>query len=151
MIGQRNGFLVFLLAALLGVSHLLLTTPLPAMAAAGGPSSKPNPSTASVSRDSATTFTTRIALGEDVVAIDVAIANETVTGGGRARVPLGSEVRLTVTADISGEVHLHGYDLRAPLSPEAPSIIEFTADIPGIFEMELEGGHRLLLELEVRP
>ncbi len=138
MIGQRNGFLVFLLAAMLGVSHLLLTTPLPAMAVASDP-------------PSATTSTTRIAFGEDVVAIDVVIANETVTGGGRARVPLGSEVRLTVTADISDEVHLHGYDLRAPLSPEAPSIVEFTADIPGIFEMELEGGHLLLLELEVRP
>jgi hypothetical protein len=149
MIGQRNGFPVFLLAALLGVSRLLLTPPLPAMAAGGDPSSKPNPFT--VTSTSAMTSTTRIAFGEDVVAIDVVIANETVTGGGRARVPLGSEVRLTVTADISDEVHLHGYDLRAPLSPEAPFIVEFTADIPGIFEMELEGGHQLLLELEVRP
>lgn len=67
----------------------------------------------------------------------------------RVRVEIGAAVRIEVTADVSDEVHLHGYDLLAHVSPEAPGVIELVADIPGIFEVELEGAHDLLFELEV--
>lgn len=74
-----------------------------------------------------------------------------VAGPGRVEIERGEVVVLLVAADVADEVHLHGYDLRADVSPDQAAMIEFTADIPGIFELELEDGHTLLAELEVRP
>ena len=58
-------------------------------------------------------------------------------------------MRIEVTSDVTEEVHLHGYDLTAPVSPGSPGIIEFTAEIPGVFEVELEDAHKRLFELRV--
>ena len=44
---------------------------------------------------------------------------------------------------------MHGYDLLADVAPGAPAEITFVAEIPGQFEVELEGGHTLLAELTV--
>ncbi len=41
---------------------------------------------------------------------------------------------------MSDEVHVHGYDHRAPVAPGAPAEVRFTPDIPGVFEVELEAG-----------
>ena len=49
------------------------------------------------------------------------------------RVTRGETVRLTFTADEHGEVHLHGYDLTAQVSPEHPGQLEFTAENAGAF------------------
>jgi hypothetical protein len=61
----------------------------------------------------------------------------------------GRTVRLRVTADVSDEVHVHGYDRFAEVAPDRPAIIEFVADIEGIFEVELEGARQLIVELKV--
>jgi hypothetical protein len=37
-----------------------------------------------------------------------------------------------------------------PVAPDKPATIEFAADLPGIYEVELEAAKRKLLELEVR-
>jgi len=79
----------------------------------------------------------------------------TVTGGalegeaGRASVPVGEEVTIVVSADEADEVHVHGYDLFADVAPDQPAEITFPADIPGVFEVELEGSGLLVVELEV--
>ncbi len=83
--------------------------------------------------------------------IEVTVEAGTVEGGGRVRVPLGDRVKLTVAADVSDEVHVHGYDLAADVAPGALAVFEFLADIPGIFEVELHRAHSLLLDLEVAP
>lgn len=78
----------------------------------------------------------------------------TVTGGSeveRFRVRLDGEIRLTVTAEVTDEVHLHGYDLYGRVAPGAPAVLEFTAAIPGVFEIELEGSGTLIGELQVEP
>lgn len=49
------------------------------------------------------------------------------------RVSQGDTVRLTFTSDEPGEVHLHGYDLTAPVSPEHPGELEFEATTAGAF------------------
>ncbi len=72
-----------------------------------------------------------------------------VGGAGELRVDLGSEVRLVVVADVVDHLHVHGYDLFFDLSPGEEMAIEFVADVPGVFEVELEGAGLLLLELEV--
>lgn len=75
---------------------------------------------------------------------------EVTTAGPRVVVDLGSAVRLVVTADVSDEVHVHGYDRSAAVTPGSPAVVEFTATIPGIFEVELEEAGLPLVELEVR-
>jgi hypothetical protein len=68
----------------------------------------------------------------------------------RVKLAAGEPVRIRVEADVADEVHVHGYDLIKPVGPGKPATIEFTADLPGVYEVELEGAKRKLLELEVR-
>ena len=73
-----------------------------------------------------------------------------VTGEGRVSVKLGEQVTIRVVSDVAEEIHVHTYDLTAELEPEAPGRITFTADIPGVHEVELESSHLRLLSLEVQ-
>jgi hypothetical protein len=68
----------------------------------------------------------------------------------RVRVDRGERVRIQVEADVADEVHVHGYDLKRPVGPGKPATIEFAADLPGIYEVELEQARRKLFDLEVR-
>jgi hypothetical protein len=72
--------------------------------------------------------------------------------GATARVPvkLGSQVQLQVTADVTDEVHVHGYDLTKDTVPGQPVTVLFTADIPGVFEVELEDSKLPLTRLQVQ-
>jgi len=63
----------------------------------------------------------------------------------------GDTVLLQVTADQADEVHVHGYDEKADVSPGAPVKLQFTADATGIFEVELEGSQTKLGDLRVKP
>ena len=65
-------------------------------------------------------------------------------------VTLGDEVILVVSSDKTDEVHVHGYDETDDVSPKKRAEIEFTADIPGVFEVELEEATQLLFELQVQ-
>ena len=49
------------------------------------------------------------------------------------QVKQGDTVSFTFTADEAGEVHLHGYNLTAPVSPGQPSILNFGASTAGAF------------------
>ncbi len=57
---------------------------------------------------------------------------------GRIRVAVGEQVTLRVKSLRSDEVHLHGYDLSAPVDARRPAVLTFTASVPGVFELELE-------------
>lgn len=81
--------------------------------------------------------------------IEIVVSSGTVEAPQRPVVARGDLVTIVVVSDTIDEVHVHGYDLFADIGPEAPTTIEFMADIPGIFEVELESSHLLLLELEV--
>jgi len=83
----------------------------------------------------------------DVIDIDLTAGDDP----GRVRVELGRTVRISITADFTDEVHIHGYDFRADVGPGAPAVLEFVADIPGLFEVELEEARRRVVELEVTP
>jgi hypothetical protein len=65
------------------------------------------------------------------------------------QVGVNTPVQIQVTADRSEEAHLHGYDLSADLEPGVPGVIDFVASTPGLFLLELEGSHLLLVQLEV--
>jgi hypothetical protein len=64
-------------------------------------------------------------------------------------VTAGSEVTLNVTSDVADEIHVHGYDEKADVEGGGTATITFTADIPGQFEVELEGAHLKLVVLRV--
>ncbi len=69
--------------------------------------------------------------------------------GERIDVDLGDTVRIVITLADADEVHVHTYDHSIEVSPGEEAVLEFVVDIPGIFEVELEGAHTLLFELEV--
>lgn len=79
----------------------------------------------------------------------------TVRGGqvsgdtGRVEVPLGTPVTVAVTSDVADEIHVHGYNLTADVPAGESGSVDFTATIPGVFEVELEGAHLQLFELQV--
>ena len=82
--------------------------------------------------------------------IEVSVENGEVVGGLETIVfELGAEVWIVVYSDSADHVHVHGYDLFYDVTPELPADIMFVADIPGVFEIELEGAHLLIAELEV--
>ena len=64
-------------------------------------------------------------------------------------VDLGDQVVLSISSDSSDDVHVHGYDLSAPLAPDAPAVLTFAADKPGAWDVELHDAGTLLLELQV--
>jgi len=99
-----------------------------------------------------TTATT--AAGPVDVAVTVVAGTVTVTVGGapasdHVSVAEGAQVHLSVTSDVADEVHLHGYDMMVDLEEGVAGSIDFTANIAGIFEVELEASALHLIDLEV--
>ena len=82
-------------------------------------------------------------------AVEIEVEEGQVEGPSRIIVAQGDHVAIEVKADVADEVHVHGYDVFADLSPGEGVLIRFRADIPGIFEVELEGTGLLLTQLEV--
>jgi hypothetical protein len=131
------------------------------LAACGGDGSSQATGTTATTPTAATTATT-VAGGTSTSGKPTTTADPTpvievrVVGGKpqggvrRERIDSGETVVLRVTADVADEVHLHGYDKSADVAPGKPAQIRFTADIPGVFEVELEQRRQKLLDLEVR-
>ena len=99
-----------------------------------------NPSTTTT--DPGTTTTT-------VRPIDITIESGETSGLDLIKVTLGDTVEVMILSDAPGEVHVHGYDLFFELEADTPLLVSFLADVPGVFEVELEGSHLLLFDLEV--
>lgn len=97
---------------------------------------------------SATTATTTVVPDFDLIEVDLTAPGD---DPGRVPVELGHTVRLVITADTTDEVHLHGYDIKASVAPGSPAVLEFVADIPGIFDVELEGTGQEIMQLQVAP
>ena len=83
--------------------------------------------------------------------VEVVVRGGSVRGGGRQTVSLNERVRLRVTSDVSDEVHVHGYEHRFAVGATGPAEITFVANLPGVFEVELEKARRRLVTLEVQP
>ena len=83
--------------------------------------------------------------------VAVTVKNGKVTGDtGRVKVEQGSKVQIRVTSDVSDEVHLHGYDKMVDVKAGGTAKLTFTADIPGLFEVELESRAKQLTQLQVQ-
>lgn len=75
----------------------------------------------------------------------------TVVGPDLFSFALNDEVSITIYSSVTDELHIHGYDHFFQLEAGESVEVMFVADIPGIFEAELESDHFLLFELEVTP
>ncbi len=90
------------------------------------------------------------ALADAVQTVVVEVVDGAPVGGvERVEVDLGSVVALMVTSDTAEEVHVHGYDILRAVSDGYPAHFAFKAEIPGVFEVELEGSGLLLTLLEI--
>ncbi|MET0566305.1 MAG: hypothetical protein ABW021_07675 [Acidimicrobiia bacterium] len=106
-----------------------------------------------------TTTTTTIAattstVGETTTTgqeIDVIVDAGEVSGPGRFTFTVGDPVSIWMLSDVDAEIHVHGYDLFFEAMAGVPIEIALTADVPGIWEVELEETHVPLFVLEVTP
>jgi hypothetical protein len=76
---------------------------------------------------------------------------EPVDGIVRAEAKQGDPVVVIVRSDVADEVHVHGYDLMADVAPGKPVRMEFTANLTGRFEIELEDRAKQIAQLTVLP
>jgi hypothetical protein len=83
--------------------------------------------------------------------IEVTYRDGAVQGPTSFTVTQGDRVRILVHADVSDEVHFHGYDLMADVTPDEPAQIDFVANAAGEYEVELEDLGEPLFELEIVP
>ena len=74
---------------------------------------------------------------------------EVVGGAQKVTVERGNTVNLVVSADVADEVHVHGYDMTAELTPDTPVALTFQADSGGVYEVELEELGETLVTLQV--
>ena len=89
-------------------------------------------------------------------AFELAIVKGRVDGAQETlRVRKGDKVELRWTSDRRIALHLHGYDIEATVTPEAPAVMSFQARIAGRFPVSEHGQgsshERPLLYLEVLP
>ena len=90
--------------------------------------------------------------------IEVRIENRKVVGDHIIRVTQDQLVEMTWTTDEAAELHIHGYDIRFGISPDAPAKVSFTAHATGRFAVTSHGfggqhghGHDTLVYIEVYP
>ncbi|MDQ1712570.1 MAG: hypothetical protein QOE45_2020 [Frankiaceae bacterium] len=124
-----------------------------------GPPSTSAPATTPAPATTTTTAATPSASGPSCPAAaalpnGATLVTATVTGGrvttphAQWSVKLGSAVRVAVTADVADEVHVHSYDKKQDTTPGCPTAIDFTANIPGTVEVELENAKLHLFDIK---
>lgn len=86
----------------------------------------------------------------DVRAVIRIAGGEVTSAPDRIEADKGDVVRIEVHSDAPDTVHLHWYDLEAPVRPGEPAVITFTAGQTGRFEVESHDSGLLLTQLLVR-
>ena len=69
----------------------------------------------------------------------------------KIRFEQGQTVRFRVRADVTDEIHVHGYDLMKDIEPGKTIEFSFPAEITGVFEIELESADEQIGQLRVDP
>ena len=125
---------------------LLIAAVVPLAGCAGKPPPAAGPASGSTSGAGAGAAGSAVAMKR----IEVTVAHGTASGDtGRVKVATGTAVTLVVTSDTADEVHVHGYDIETALTAGTPKTLHFTADVPGVFEVELHHAGLVLLHLQV--
>lgn len=94
--------------------------------------------------------TTGATSGTQAERIEITVSGGEVDGPGTVPLDAGTDVELVVTSDVDDHIHVHGYDIFQGVTAGEPATLTFTADIPGVFEVELEDSGAHLVDLQVR-
>ena len=113
----------------------------------GGGSSQTGTTASETTQPSTTTSTTPAQATTMTIVVVRGVPKGGIT---RATVQKGDRVVVAVTSDVSDEVHVHGYDLKANVAPGKPARIAFVASVPGRFDVELESRSLQIGDLTVR-
>ena len=96
--------------------------------------------------------------GDADVTIEVEIRERKVLGDQVIRLTQGQIVKMIWKSDEETQVHIHGYEIHIPTSPEAPAEIMFEAHATGRYPVTSHGFggeygkmHEMLLYIEVYP
>jgi hypothetical protein len=94
----------------------------------------------------------------NAVRIEIRIENRKVVGDQVIRFTEGQRVEIVWITDEAAELHMHGYDIRIEISPNAPAEMVFTAHATGRFAVTSHGfggehghGHETLAYIEIHP
>ncbi len=88
--------------------------------------------------------------GPTIRTISITVRGTQVTGEtGRVTVALGTPITVSVASDVADQIHVHGYDRKAEIPAGSTGSVSFTANAPGVFEVELEGSKLQLVQLQV--
>lgn len=77
--------------------------------------------------------------------------NKLISGPDPITVTEGEIVTITIFADKTEELHLHGYNKMIELSASSPAVLRFVANLTGHFEYELEQEKVTIGALDVLP
>ncbi len=95
---------------------------------------------------------------EPDVRVEVHIVNREVVGDQLIRVTQGQIVEMIWVTDEETQVHIHGYEIHIPASPDTPAKVTFEAHATGRFPVTSHGYgddygkmHQMLLYFEVYP
>lgn len=94
----------------------------------------------------------------ETVRVEIRIENRKVVGDQVIRLTQGQRVEIVWITDEAAELHMHGYDIRVEISPNAPAEMSFTAHATGRFAVTSHGfggehghGHETLAYIEIHP
>lgn len=98
------------------------------------------------------------AAADEPARIQVRIENRKVVGDQVIRLTQGQLVEIIWTTDEAAELHMHGYDIRVEISPDASVAMLISAHATGRFAVTSHGfggehghGHETLAYIEVHP
>ena len=145
MSGNRRSLALVAAAVALAVTAFLVLRP-----SDDSPSSSPSATTSS------TTTSTTTSTGETPTTLPEATVIHLVGGqpvGGKQKISVrkGDTIRLKVTSDEAGQIHVHGFDLEEQAAPGKPASFTFTANIEGRFEVESHVSNAQIAEISVNP
>lgn len=94
----------------------------------------------------------------ETVRVEIRIENRKVVGDKVIRLTQGQRVEIVWITDEAAELHMHGYDIRVEISPNALAEMSFTAHATGRFAVTSHGfggdhghGHETLAYIEIYP
>ncbi len=97
------------------------------------------------------TSTPGVTATSNVHSIEIRVEDGKPVGGvQREKVEQGETVRILVSSDVADEIHLHGYNKSVDIAAGGQASLSFTANIPGVFIVELEEHGEHILEIEVK-
>ena len=148
MSGNRRTLALVAAAVAVAVTAFLVLRP--------SDDSSSSSATTTTSASSSTTTSTTTSTGETPTSLPEATIIHLVGGqpvGGKQKISVkkGDTIRLKVTTDEAGEIHVHGFDLEEEAAPGKPASFTFTANIEGRFEVESHASGAQIAEISVNP